>query len=146
MATTNQEPRSPRADGQMTGLSGELFVAAELLKRQLQTSFTLGNAKAIDLFAYNPETGNVFTIQVKSLRRRNYFLIDPEKVKKEHTYVFVLLNGVEDQVEYFVVPGKDLLGKRKKFGNYFTDCPMPGIHPRVLTDAGYRNAWEHFAN
>jgi len=43
------------SDRQMTGLSGELFVAAELLKRGLQTSITFGNAKAIDLLTFNPK-------------------------------------------------------------------------------------------
>lgn len=42
-----------RADGQESGLAGEFFVAAELLKRGLQTSLTLGNGKSIDLFAIN---------------------------------------------------------------------------------------------
>ena len=43
-----------RADGQLSSLAGELFVAAELLKRDIQTSVTFGNAKAIDLLAHNP--------------------------------------------------------------------------------------------
>lgn len=64
-----------RADGQMTGLAGEFFVAAELLKRGLQTSVTFGNAKAIDLIAFNSETGRTFTVQVKALRKRTYFPI-----------------------------------------------------------------------
>jgi hypothetical protein len=68
-----------RADGQKSGLAGEFFVAAELLKRGLQTSLTLGNAKSIDLFAINDE-GTRFTIQVKALRSPNYFLIDLERV------------------------------------------------------------------
>ena len=59
-----------RVDGQITGLAGELFVAAELLKRGLQTSVTFGNAKAIDLFAFNPDTGRTFTVQVKALRKK----------------------------------------------------------------------------
>ena len=40
-----------RADGQLSGVAGELFVAAELLRREIQASLTLGNAKAIDIFA-----------------------------------------------------------------------------------------------
>ena len=134
----------PRADGQMTGLAGELFVAAELLKRQLQTSFTLGNAKAIDVFAYNPATSKTFTIQVKALRKRNYFLIDPAAVQKLHTYVFVLLNEPDQPVEYFVVPGQELVKHPEKFGRYFTDCRMPGIHPTVLIEQGYKDGWEVF--
>jgi hypothetical protein len=36
----NAAEKKPRVDGQITGLSGEFFVAAELLKRNLQTSLT----------------------------------------------------------------------------------------------------------
>ncbi len=36
----------------MIGLAGELFVVAELLKRDLQISITFGNAKQIDLLAH----------------------------------------------------------------------------------------------
>ncbi|GLW61739.1 hypothetical protein Hthe01_20880 [Hydrogenophilus thermoluteolus] len=46
-------PKKRRADGQVTGLAGEFFVAGELLKRGLQTSITFGNAKAIDIFAHS---------------------------------------------------------------------------------------------
>jgi hypothetical protein len=41
-------PKKSAVDRSMTGLAGELFVAAELLKRGLQTSITFGNAKQID--------------------------------------------------------------------------------------------------
>ena len=58
--TKPEAPKKPRVDGQMTGLAGELFVAAELLKRGLQTSVTFGNAKAIDLLAYNQEVQKEF--------------------------------------------------------------------------------------
>lgn len=54
--------------GNMSGLAGELFVAAELLKRGLQTSVAIWNAKQIDLLPHNPRIGHNFTIQVKSLR------------------------------------------------------------------------------
>ncbi len=58
-----------RSDGQMIGLSAEFFVAAELLKRRIQTSVTFGNAKAIDLLAHNGSTGKTFSVQVKALRK-----------------------------------------------------------------------------
>ena len=80
-----------RADGQKSGLAGEFFVAAELLKRGLQTSLTLVNAKSIDLFAINDQDTR-FTIQVKALRSPNYFLIDLERVQDACYYVFVVLN------------------------------------------------------
>jgi hypothetical protein len=61
----------PRADGQLSALAGEFFVAAELLKRGLQTSVTFGNAKAIDLLAHNPAIDHTFPVQVKALRKKN---------------------------------------------------------------------------
>jgi hypothetical protein len=94
-ALNKQEPikrlSKQRADGQKSGLAGEFFVAAELLKRGLQTSLTLGNAKSIDLFAIN-DKGTRFTIQVKALRKPNYFLIDLERVQDACYYVFVVLS------------------------------------------------------
>lgn len=66
-------PKKVPADRQMSGLSGEFFVAAELLKRGIQTSVTFGNAKAIDLLAHYGPTGKAFSVQVKALRKRNFF-------------------------------------------------------------------------
>lgn len=53
-------PTKTRADGQLSALAGEFFVAAELLKRGFQTSVTFGNAKAIDLLAHNPAIDQYF--------------------------------------------------------------------------------------
>ncbi len=108
-----------RSDGQMSGLSAEFFVAAELLKRRIQTSVTFGNAKAIDLLAHNGSTGKTFSVQVKALRKRNYFLIKPADVKSEHVYVFVLLNRPGVSVEYFIVPGTVLVQNEPSFDKYF---------------------------
>ena len=132
----------PRADGQKTGLAGEFFVAAELLKRGLQTSLTLGNAKSIDLFAVN-DKGTQFTIQVKALRSVNYFLIDIERVQDACYYVFVVLNRPGVPPDYYVVPGSDLRSDPQKFGKWFADYKkMPGIHPKDL--AGYHDGWQVF--
>jgi hypothetical protein len=110
-ALNKQEPikrvSKQRADGQKSGLAGEFFVAAELLKRGLQTSLTLGNAKSIDLFAIN-DKGTRFTIQVKALRSPNYFLIDLERVQDACYYVFVVLNKPDVPPDYYIVPGCDL--------------------------------------
>ena len=109
-----------RADGQKSGLAGEFFVAAELLKRGLQTSLTLGNAKSIDLFAIN-DKGTRFTIQVKALRSPNYFLIDLERVQDACYYVFVVLNKPDVSPDYYIVPGCDLRADPAKFGKWFAD-------------------------
>jgi len=142
----NDEPikriKKARADGQKSGLAGEFFVAAELLKRGLQASLTLGNAKSIDLFAIN-EKGTRFTIQVKALRSVNYFLIDLEGVQDACCYVFVVLNKPDIPPDYYIVPGCDLRSDPSKFGRWFAEyAKMPGIHPKDLVD--YRNNWKVF--
>src|SRR6266436_4031026 len=112
-------PKKPRADGQVSGLAGEFFVAAELLKRDIQTSVTFGNAKGIDLFAHNPRTRRGFTVQVKTLRYKSIYPISPERVIREHVYVFVLLNKPGQPVQYFVVSGATLLDERERFGRWY---------------------------
>ncbi len=134
-----------RVDGQITGLSGELFVAAELLKRGIQASITFGNAKAIDLLAYNPDTEQSFIVQVKALRKKNFFLIGHAKVNPGHSYVFVLLNAPGVHTQFYIVPGRDLHSEPELFSKYFSDEKMPGIHPNVLDALGYENAWGHFS-
>lgn len=134
--------RKARADGQISSLAGEFFVAAELLKRGFQTSVTLGNAKAIDLLAVHPETGRTFAVQVKALRSKNYFPIRPKSVRRDHVYVFVLLNKPGQPVEYFVVPGAVLIDERARFGKDFEHPTFPGIHPRVLQE--FRDNWRAF--
>ena len=97
-ATIVATVKKTRVDGQVTGLAGESFVAAELLKRGLQTSLPFGNAKQIDLFAHNPETGVNFNVQVKSLRYKNWF-----PIRAPHpgmVYVFVILNKPGESVNH----------------------------------------------
>ena len=131
-----------RVDGQKSGLAGEFFVAAELLKRGLQTSLTLGNAKSIDLFAINDQCTR-FTIQVRALRSPNYFLIGLERVQDACYYVFVVLNKPDVAPDYYIVPGCDLRSDPSKFGKWFGDYKkMPGIHPKDLAE--YRNNWKVF--
>jgi hypothetical protein len=105
---------------------------------------TFGNAKAIDLLAYNSATRRSFVIQVKTLREKNFFLISPKKIERTHVYVFVLLNKPGKPVQYFVVPGEDLYSQPDKFSKYFLVEKMPGIHPNVLAELGYENAWNVF--
>jgi hypothetical protein len=135
-------PPKTRIDGQITGLAGEFFVAAELLKRGLQTSVTFGNAKQIDLFAHNSQTGKRFNIQVKALRKKNYFPINSAKIEKKQIYVFVLLNKPGEAVQYFVVPGKLLANEPQRFGKSFQDPKFPCIHLESL--AKFKGAWRYF--
>jgi hypothetical protein len=131
-----------RADSQLSALAGEFFVAAELLKREFQTSVTFGNAKAIDLLAHNPAINYTFKVQVKTLRKTNYFLIGPPDIRADHIYVFVLLNKPGQAVRYFIVPGSVLKNEAEQFGKEFQSPTMPGINPKRLQ--AFENAWPHF--
>lgn len=131
-----------RIDGQLSALAGEFFVAAELLKRGLQTSVTFGNAKSIDLLAHNPAIDHTFPVQVKALRKTNYFLINRDRIKKGHIYVFALLNEPGKPVEYFVVPGAVLIDEASRFGKDFAHPTLPGIHPKRLKE--FADAWHYF--
>jgi hypothetical protein len=140
MKTTDAAPRPKKSDvdRNMTGLAGELFVAAELLKCGLQTSITFGNAKQIDLLAHNSYTGRTFTIQVKALRVKGYF---PMRLPKpEHIYVFVVLNKPGEAVEYFIVSGNRLLAERQRFD--FEDPKFPGLYTKDLVE--FKDAWDTF--
>lgn len=131
-----------RVDGQLTALAGEFFVAAELLRRGLQTSVTFGNAKAIDLLAHNPIVNCTFKVQVKALRKMNWFLISPAAIKEDNIYVFVLLNNPGEAVRYFIVPGAVLQNEAQQFGKDFQHPTMPGIHPKQL--GSFEDAWHYF--
>jgi hypothetical protein len=141
-AAMTEKKKPQRADGQMTGLAGELFVAAELLKRGFQTSVTFGNAKAIDLFAFNAKTGRTFTVQVKAIRQRNYFPLAHDRIEAGHVYVFVILNKPGQAVRYFIVSGAMLLDDQARFGKWLNDPKFPGIEARVLED--FEDRWDIF--
>lgn len=131
-----------RADGQISGLAGELFVAAELLKLGLQTSVTFGNAKSIDLLAHCPQTGRVFIVQVKTVRSRNWFLLRRSRIQAAHVYVFAILNQPGESVQYFIVPGSELMSNDALFAKGFADPKMPGVYPTAL--AQFENNWNVF--
>lgn len=41
------------------------------------------------------DTGRTFTVQVKALRRKNYFPIMQNRIEPKHIYVFVTLNKAD---------------------------------------------------
>ncbi len=133
-----------RKDRQKTGLAGELFVAAELLKRDYQVSLTLGNAKAIDLFVYNEDINRAFDVQVKTLRRSNCYILSPKNIIPKRVYIFVMLNTIDRPVEYFIISGKKILeNKEILYGkNLQENNPFSAI--RIGQIRKYKDRWEIF--
>ena len=135
-----------RADGQLSGMAGEFLVAGKLFKRGMQVSVTMGNAKAIDLFAHNPRTDRTFNVQVKTLRSKNCFPMRRENVKAEHVYVFVLLNRDDQDEQFFIVPGKTILRNINQFfgASYTKEKPstFPAVNYGPLKE--FEDNWELF--
>ena len=99
-----------------TGLSGEYFVAAELLRRGYSVGITMGNAKAIDILA--EKNNKQFIIQVKAIyKKKNVgWPMMKDKVLINHFYVFVNLNGNEmSEPEYFICTGREAKSKVKQY-------------------------------
>lgn len=99
-----------------TGLSGEYFVAAELLRRGYSVGITMGNAKAIDILA--EKDGKQFIIQVKAIfKKKNVgWPMMKDKVNESILYVFVNLNG--DKMidpDYFIATGIEAKQKVKQY-------------------------------
>jgi hypothetical protein len=84
-------------------MAGEFFVAAELSKRGYLVSLTMGNAKAVDLFA--ERDGHAICIQVKAAAGSYGWPLSPDKAKiiDNVLYVFVALNAVGTPPDYYVL-------------------------------------------
>lgn len=131
-----------KIENQLTGISGEFFVAAELAKRNFQVALTLGNAKGIDLFATNQSTEKTFEIEVKTLRKKpNCFTLNTKRLKKDKIFIFVYLNSKEIPPDYFIVKGEDLENNMKHFyGSSLGTTRETVNHGPIQT---YKNCWEN---
>lgn len=99
-----------------TGLSGEYFVAAELYRRGWSVGMTIGNAKAVDLFAEKDDRR--IAVQVKAIyKKKNVgWPIMRDKVKEDCFYIFVNLNADHmKQPDFFICTGKEAKGKVKQY-------------------------------
>jgi hypothetical protein len=106
---------APSPDKNSSHLAGEYFVAAEIYRRGYSVAMTLGNAKAIDLFAeHEAQTVNV---QVKAIRDKNSIgwpmMID--KVVDGVVYVFVCLNAPGEPPDYYLCNSDEARGLVKQY-------------------------------
>lgn len=120
-----------------TGLSGEYFVAAELLRRGYTVGITMGNAKGIDILA--EKDGKQYIIQVKAIyKKKNVgWPIMQDKVKKDCFYVFVNLKGdTMSEPEYFICTGAEAQPLVKQYSTR-------GIMNRTtLNNEDYKGRWD----
>ncbi len=120
-----------------TGLSGEYFVAAELLRRGYSVGITMGNVKAIDILAEND--GNQFIIQVKAIfKKKNVgWPMMTDKVIENIFYVFVNLNGDKmTEPDFFIATGKEAKSKVKQY------TTRGIIDLSSLNNDDFKNRWD----
>ncbi|BBD45356.1 Hypothetical protein PEIBARAKI_5349 [Petrimonas sp. IBARAKI] len=120
-----------------TGLSGEYFVAAELLRRGYSVGITMGNAKAIDILA--EKDGNQFIIQVKAIfKKKNVgWPMMTDKVIENIFYVFVNLNGDKmTEPDFFIATGKEAKPKVKQY------TTRGIIDLSTLNNDDFKNRWD----
>lgn len=95
-------------------LAGEYFVAAELYRRGFSIGMTIGNAKAIDLFADKGKT--TLSIQVKAIRNKKSvgWPMMTDKIEDGIIYVFVNLND-QSTPDYYICTSKEVKQKIKQY-------------------------------
>ena len=100
------------------GIAGEFSVLSMLALKGLDANMTLGNTKGVDILASNPESGNMYRVEVKtaSYNERVEKMFGTGRVmhwmlgkKAEHLkddkqfYCFVSIDD-NDHFRYFIVP------------------------------------------
>jgi hypothetical protein len=127
---------SPKADRNSSHLAGEYFVAAELYRRGYSVAITLGNAKAIDMFA--EKGARTVNIQVKAIRDKKSigWPIMKDRIEDGVVYIFVCLNAPGLPPDYFVCWADEA---RDKTAQYVT---RGIIDLRKLKDPEYQERWD----
>ncbi|RJR36087.1 MAG: hypothetical protein C4567_14100 [Deltaproteobacteria bacterium] len=138
-----------------TQWAGQFGVAHEMTRRGYLVAFTMGNAPNADLLCKSPKEQE-FSLQVKSLRSKTYYLyqeslLDPNS---DLYFVFVLVpEALLKPSEYFVlnsaqfqsiVKEENTMMKKaeKERGKPYAKF-SPGISYRTLNRDEFRNAWHN---
>jgi len=101
-----------------TGLSGEYFVAAELLRRGYNVGITMGNTKAIDILA--ERESDKISIQVKAIyKKKNIcWTLTKDKIIQDDDFFYIFVNLNADRMgspDYFIATGKEAFEKCKQY-------------------------------
>jgi len=120
-----------------TGISGEYFVTAELYRRGWSVGMTIGNAKAVDLFA--EKNDKRIAVQVKAIyKRKNVgWPMMTEKIKSGCFYIFVNLNADKmTSPDYYICTSDEVKTKIKQY------VTRGIVDLSTLNADEYKNNWE----
>lgn len=127
----------PEISPNNTGLSGEYFVAAELYRRGWSVGMTIGNAKAVDLFAEKEDC--LVQVQVKSIyKKKNVgWPMMKDKVKKDCIYIFVNLNAdTMSMPDFFIATSEEAFEKVKQYETRGI------VDLSSLNNENFKNRWD----
>jgi hypothetical protein len=144
-----------RGTRHQTQWSGQFGVAHEMTRRGYLVAFTMGNAPTVDLLCISPKKQE-FSVQVKSLRSKTFFLYQKSlRTPKPNLYfVFVLIPETPSQPsEYFVLNNAQFQRIDKEEDARFKKIETergrpyakfsPGISYGTLNRDEFRNAWHN---
>jgi len=116
----------------MRGKDDEYFVAAELTRRGYVVAMPPGNFTGTDLFVESPE-GAIFGIEVKSLRKSNFWLIKDSNVITPRYHILVFLPENQSP-QYFLFTPKQMKAEKDK---YWEGCKARGATERTTLHQGF---------
>ena len=155
-----QKQKDKRSAYNITGVSGEYFVAAELSRRGWVAVLTLKNTPNIDLIATTPNGERTINIQVKtrSVGNRQGWILNKsieETVPGDNFYIaFVDLKGIDSMPDYYLIPKnlfaewiakghRDWLAVPGRHGRAHVDNPIRQFaKPQFETFERYHNNWD----
>ncbi len=126
-----------------TNLAAEFFVASLLHRLGHNVTITLGHTKEIDLIISCPNGRNI-TIDVKGLKNKTNWPINPKYKNKNHYYVFVCyldkIDKLEVTPEIFVVPSLQI-GKVLSKWSKTTKVNVLAVDYKRIKNTVYKDAW-----
>lgn len=150
---------SRRSAYNITGVSGEYFVAAELSRRGWIATITLKNTPNIDIVATTPDGSRNVNIQVKtrSIGNRQGWILNKgiEEIAPSNNFfiAFVDLVSIDSKPDYFIIPKNEFAewsAKRHKVwlagqgrnGHVRVDNPIRTFDKPVFKEfEKYHNNW-----
>ena len=94
------------------GLAGEYAVCTELAKNEINASLTVGNHKAVDIIATNPNNSKVCFIQVKASDTTRIVTGFFQKYKTEQTphpdFWIIVHFGKDNSTDFYVLTHNEM--------------------------------------
>ena len=127
------------------GMAGEYGVCSEILKRGMDASITMGNAKAVDILVFCPN-GTLRRVEVKTTRSgrfvTNFFQKYYNKNAPHPDYWVLVYIDKQDVSHYYVLTHDEMGDVQKARNNMTTWSQVVGCDNVLLKDVQtYKGKW-----